>query len=285
MTETLGEKDIIRPEWDAPVSIRTLVTTRHGGNSKAPFEHFNIAEHVGDNSLDVKKNRQILANLLPSEPVWLNQIHSNKIMDASTTMPGSDADGSYTTRANIVSVVMTADCLPVLLCTRQGNAVAAIHAGWRGLAAGILEQGVKKLLQASQCAPEDLLIWLGPAIGPRAFEVGEEVRQTFLKQELRQESNQKLRQDINQEQDPEPQSSSAKNLQLQQALRQCFTPSENKNKWFADIYQLARVRLSLLGVENISGGNYCTYNEQETFYSYRRDGKTGRMASLIWIEA
>lgn len=267
MTETLSEMDIIRPDWDAPANVRSLVTTRHGGCSQAPFESFNIAEHVGDKTQNVKKNRKLLTNLLPSEPIWLNQVHSNKVVDASFTVPGSDADGSYTIQANVVSVVMTADCLPVLICNRQGNAVAALHAGWRGLADGILEQGVKKLLQASQCTPRDLLIWLGPAIGPETFEVGEAVRQAFLRQALQHSS------------DSTPELHQA----LRHSLRQCFIPSDNQMKWFADIYQLARVRLALLGIENVSGGNYCTYSEQETFFSYRRDGKTGRMASLIWI--
>lgn len=259
--------DIILPQWPAPDNIKSLQTTRHGGCSQAPFDSFNLGEHVDDNSQDVKRNRQQLAELLPSEPVWLNQVHSNTLVDAGSAATGIDADGSYTTRSNVVSVVMTADCLPVLICNRQGNGVAAIHAGWRGLLNGILEQGVKKLLSASRCRPEDLLVWLGPAIGPGMFEVGDEVRQAFLDKE-RQQS-------------PEKSQKTAK----------CFIPSpslqtelSSQKKWLADIYQLARIRLSQVGVENFSGGTYCTYKQSEQFYSYRRDGKTGRMASLIWIE-
>lgn len=274
------QNNIILPQWDAPDNIKSLQTTRCGGCSKAPFESFNLGEHVDDNIHDVKKNRQKLAERLPSEPVWLNQIHSNTVVDAGSTVTGIDADGSYTIRSNVVSVIMTADCLPVLICNRQGNAVAAIHAGWRGLVNGILEQGVKKLLSAGRCQPEDLLVWLGPAIGPDMFEVGDEVRQAFL--------------------DKAPDKSPGKT-----ETAKCFIPSklhlfENKTsplkislssktpslkrKWLADIYQLARIRLLHVGVENFSGGTYCTYKESDQFYSYRRDGKTGRMASLIWIE-
>lgn len=279
MNTGLCESDIIRPDWDAPANVHALVTTRQGGVSQAPFDDFNIAEHVGDNARHVLTNRQLLAQMLPSQPLWLNQVHSNRVVNASTATARCDADGSYSTQTNIIPVVMTADCLPVLICNRQGNGVAALHAGWRGLAGGILELGVEQLLAATQSEPHELLVWLGPAIGPEAFEVGEEVRQAFLALAAQQQSTGRD--------------------ELYQALSYCFKPalkemsismSREKNvekniekKWFADIYQLARVRLSLLGVENCSGGNYCTYNDQERFFSYRRDGTTGRMASLIWI--
>lgn len=262
--------NIILPKWDAPDNIKSMQTTRLDGFSHTPFDSFNLAEHVTDNIHDVTKNRQKLTNLLPTEPKWLNQIHSNSVVDASLSVPGMDADGSYTTQANIVSVVMTADCLPVLICNRQGNGVAAIHAGWRGLLNGILEQGVHKLLSATHGRPDDLLVWLGPAIGPEMFEVGDEVRQAFLDKELENHSG-----GLN--------------------IVQCFIPSTNEvdssiqtgsvnRKWLANIYQLARLRLSAIGVENFFGGTYCTYQDSEQFYSYRREGKTGRMASLIWIE-
>ncbi|MCU7798936.1 MAG: peptidoglycan editing factor PgeF [gamma proteobacterium symbiont of Lucinoma myriamae] len=248
---------MIIPDWDAPENIKSLVTTRQGGCSKAPFDSFNLAEHVDDILQDVKKNRQQLMTRLPTEPIWLNQVHSNKVVDASQSEIGIDADGSYTTKADCVAIVMTADCLPVLMCNQQGTVVAAVHAGWRGLVNGILEQAVDKVLSAGQCQPEDLLIWLGPAIGPEKFEVGNEVRQEFLH----------------------------KSALFQKNIEQCFTPLNNKkNKYLADIYQLAKVRLLQQGIENVSGGNYCTYTEQEKFFSYRRDGKTGRMASLIWLE-
>jgi len=272
----LKNNNLILPEWNAPENIKSLQTTRHEGCSKVPFDTFNLAEHVDDSIHDVKKNRQKLVELLPSEPIWLNQVHSNQVVEASLSAFGTAADGSYTMQSNVVSVVMTADCLPVLICNRQGNGVAAIHAGWRGLVNGILEQGVKKLLNASQCQPEDLLVWLGPAIGPEMFEVGDEVRQAFLYKEL----------------DNSPDKAS---------ISKCFIPANSassleqmnsppvdtlalKRKWLANIYQLARIRLSSIGVENFFGGTYCTYKENDRFYSYRRDGKTGRMASLIWIE-
>lgn len=261
------KEQIIIPEWDVPENIKSLVTTRQGGYSKIPYDSFNLAEHVGDNLLHVQQNRQKLVEYLPSEPIWLNQVHSNVVVNACTSAIGKDADGSYTTHRNVVSVIMTADCLPVLITNRQGNGVAAIHAGWRGLLNGILEQGVCQLLKASQCQPEDLLVWLGPAIGPEMFEVGDEVRLAFLDKSSNKE-----------------------------AISKCFLPSSYQQeklaaqkrliqkKWLADIYQLARIRLSYIGIENFSGGVFCTYKQKEQFYSYRRDGKTGRMASLIWFE-
>lgn len=247
---------IILPQWDAPDTIKSLLTTRQGGCSNAPFYSFNLAEHVGDNSRDVKENRLKLAEFLPSEAFWLNQVHSNTIVDAGVAEIGTDADGSYSTRSKVVCVVMSADCLPVLICNRQGTGVAAIHAGWRGLVNGIVEQGVKKLLDASQCRPEDILVWLGPAIGSQKFEVGNEVRQAFLKKSPEKDKK---------------------------SIEQCFSPLKKSNKYLADIVQLARLRLLRQGVKNISGGDYCTYTQEDKFFSYRRDGKTGRMASLIWI--
>jgi len=247
--------NIILPHWNAPDNIKSIQTIRQGGFSDTPFDTFNLAEHVDDNIDNVIKNRKKLETILPSEPKWLNQIHSQQVVDAASSEIRTDADGSFTTQARIVSVVMTADCLPVLICNRQGNGVAALHAGWRGLLNGILEQGVDKLIKASHCQAEDLLVWLGPAIGPAMFEVGGEVRQAFLDKSANQ-----------------PKCSS------------CFIPSINQQKWLADIYQLARLRLSAIGIENVFGGTHCTYKESEQFYSYRRDGKTGRMASLIWIE-
>ena len=278
----LKNNNLILPEWNAPDNIKSLQTTRHGGCSKVPFDTFNLAEHVDDSIHDVKKNRQKLVELLPSEPIWLNQVHSNQVVEASLSAIGTAADGSYSTRSNVVSVIMTADCLPVLICNRQGNAVAAIHAGWRGLANGILEQGVKKLLSASQCQPEDLLIWLGPAIGPEMFEVGDEVRQAFLDKELDKASDNS----------PDKASIStcfipANSTSSFEQTNDTITPKRKctpKRKWLANIYQLARIRLSAIGIENFFGGNYCNYKENDQFYSYRRDGKTGRMASLIWIE-
>jgi len=247
---------IIIPDWEAPDNIHSISTTRQGGFSAVPYDSFNLGTHVDDSAACVKKNRQLLTQFLPSEPVWLNQIHSHRVVNAADVRSIVDADGSYSTKKNQVSVVMTADCLPVLVCTRQGDAVAALHAGWRGLLHGILEQGILKMLAASQHQPEDCLIWFGPAIGSRNFEVGDEVRQAFL-QKTR---NKKM-------------------------LEECFVLLPGtKKKYLMDIYQLAKQRLLQMGVENFSGGRYCTYTDKEKFFSYRRDGVTGRMASLIWIK-
>jgi len=247
---------IIIPDWQIPENIKTLVTTRQGGVSKAPFDSFNLAEHVGDNAYDVRCNRHKLLTYLPAAPLWLNQVHSNRVVDAMCSVSGVDADSSYTTEADQVCAVMSADCLPVLICNRQATAVAAVHAGWRGLLNGIIEQAVDKVLSAAQCQAEDLLIYLGPAIGPEKFEVSEDVRQAFLQT-----------------------ASDKKKSQY------CFTAITSlPGKYLADIYQLAHIRLQQYGIENISGGNYCTYSDQENFFSYRREGKTGRMASLIWLE-
>ena len=229
---------IIQADWDAPNNIRTLITTRIGGYSLPPYKSFNLAMHVGDDPQTVEQNRKRLKELLPSEPVWLNQIHSRRIIDAADTVLQADADGSITAQKNIVSVVMTADCLPALICNRQGSAVAAVHAGWRGLLAGILEQGVEQLLTISTCQKEEVLVWLGPAIGPNHFEVGEDVRQAFLARARN------------------------KGRYHYELIDQCFSEhtktSDGQNKCLADIYQLARVRLSAIGVDNVSGGHYCT---------------------------
>lgn len=253
--------EIIIPEWDAPKNVKSIITTRQGGYSQAPFNSFNLAEHVDDKPVNVKHNRQHLMNWLPAEPIWLNQVHSNAVIEAHHANLRTDADGSYTTSNDCVSVVMTADCLPVLICNLQGNVVAAVHAGWRGLLNGILVKAVEKVIRAGQCQARDLLVWLGPAIGPEQFEVGEEVRQKFLAQ------------------------AQDNNFPDRQHIEHCFSSvNYKKNKYLADIYQLARSILVHQGVANISGGNYCTYSEEDKFFSYRRDGKTGRMASLIWLE-
>ncbi len=254
---------IIQADWDAPDNIRTLVTTRMGGYSLPPYKSFNLAMHVGDDPQIVEQNRKRLEELLPSEPKWLNQIHSSRIINAADIEPQPDADGSITAQKNIVSVVMTADCLPALICNRQGSAVAAVHAGWRGLLAGILEQGAEQLLKLSTCQKDEVLVWLGPAIGPNHFEVGDDVRQAFLAR------------------------AQGRGQSHYESIERCFAKhtktSDGQNKYLADIYQLARVRLSAIGVDNVSGGHYCTYSEADKFYSYRRDGVTGRMASMVWI--
>lgn len=238
---------LIIPDWPAPAGVRALQTTRLGGTSSAPYDSLNLGDHVGDLPLAVARNRMLLNSLLPSEPVWLEQVHGTHVVDAGVAACLPQADACIARHRSAVCVVMTADCLPLLLCDRQGKVVSAVHAGWKGLAAGVVEAAVR----AMQVPPGDMLAWLGPAIGPHAFEVGEEVRAAFI--------------------DAQPQASSA------------FVPGR-PGKWFADLYALARLRLNALGITGIYGGGHCTYRERERFFSYRRDGATGRMGSFIWLE-
>lgn len=241
--------DFLIPDWPAPARVQARVTTRCGGVSMAPYASFNLGDHVGDDPVAVAANREALRACLPAEPVWLKQVHGHKIANADHAEGVPEADGSVARESGIVCAVLTADCLPVLLCDRAGSVIAAAHAGWRGLADGVVESAVKSMA----IAPEEMLAWLGPAIGPQAFEVGDEVRQIFMAQH--------------------------------QAAEEAFSPrsSPNGGKWLADIYMLARQRLARIGVQQIFGGNFCTHTDAERFYSYRRDGATGRMASLVWL--
>ena len=239
-------KNFILPDWPAPDNINACTTTRSGGTSLHAYGSFNLASHVGDDIRHVLKNRSLLKQTLdlPAEPVWLEQVHGTHVVDAAAASVYK-ADAAFADVAEKVCVVMTADCLPVLMCNRQGTKVAAAHAGWRGLQAGVIESTIDAL----QENPADLMLWLGPAIGPQAFEVGDEVRQAFINEIP--------------------------------ATKLAFIESR-KGHWLADIYQLARIRLQNKGVHEIYGGGLCTYEDASRFYSYRRDGDTGRMASLIW---
>ena len=242
--------DLIFPSWPAPECVKALTTCRQGGFSQAPYTSLNLALHVNDESAVVAKNRARLSQrcLLPSEPIWLEQVHGVKVLDLDQVDKSSplQADGSLSRQQNSVCAVMTADCLPILLCKSDGSAVAAIHAGWRGLLSGVVENAI-----ASLAEPEKILAWLGPAIGPGCFEVGDEVRQAFYLKS--------------------------------QVMAQAFKASEN-SKYLADLYALARITLIQQGVKRIYGGDYCTYNQADMFYSYRREPITGRMASLIWLQ-
>lgn len=237
----------IIPGWPAPNNVRALQTTRSGGISSAPYDSLNLGDHVGDAPLAVERNRILLNTLLPSEPVWLEQVHGTIVANADNANCRPQADACISRRRGAVCVVMTADCLPVLLCDTQGSVVGAAHAGWKGLAAGVIEATVR----AMEAAPKNLMAWLGPAINQDAFEVGEEVRALFV--------------------DADPQSVTA------------FLPGQ-PGKWFADVYALARLRLNALGIARIYGGGDSTYRESERFFSYRRDGATGRMGTFIWLE-
>lgn len=241
---------LITPEWSAPEQVAACVTTRLGGVSRKPYDNLNLGTHVGDDLTSVEENRRRLAAQLDiEEPVWLEQVHGTAVHSVGTdfTQPPC-ADASVSREPGGVCVVMTADCLPVLFTDRAGTVVAAAHAGWRGLHGGVLEATV----EAMQVPAEDILVWMGPAIGPDAFEVGPEVRDAF-----------------------------AQKLGNVEAAFQ----SGDGDRWMADIYGLARMTLASVGVHNVSGGGFCTYRESERFFSYRREPSTGRMASLIWLRS
>ena len=237
----------IVPEWPAPAAVRALQTTRRGGLSAPPYASLNLGDHVGDEPLHVARNRQRLAALMPGEPVWLQQVHGVVVADADLGSCRIEGDASVARQPGSVCVVMTADCLPVLLCDDAGTVVAAAHAGWKGLAAGVIETTVQNMA----CEPQRLMAWLGPAIGPQAFEVGDDVRAAFMAHDA--------------------------------AAKAAFQPGK-PGKWLADIYLLARQRLAAMGITRVYGGGLCTYSDAETFFSYRRDGVTGRMGTFIWLQ-
>jgi YfiH family protein len=237
---------LIVPSWPAPSNVKALSTTRVGGASKGVWHGLNLGTHVGDDLAHVKANRAWLRQHLPAEPIWLSQVHGTDCVLAEAAATDRCADASISFQNEAVCVVMTADCLPVLFCNRAGTVVGAAHAGWRGLVAGVLEKTVASM----NCPTQDILAWLGPAIGPQAFEVGGEVRESFLANDL--------------------------------AAGAAFV--QHGDKWLADIYQLARQRLNAIGVTAIYGGDFCTVTDSKRFYSFRRDGVTGRMGSLIWRE-
>jgi YfiH family protein len=238
---------LIIPDWPKPANVKALQTTRAGGTSSAPYDSLNLGDHVGDSPLSVARNRMLLSSLQPSEPVWLEQVHGTTVADADQASCVPQADACIAHGRAAVCVVMTADCLPILLCDKQGSVVGAVHAGWKGLARGVIEAAV----QAMAVSPQNLMAWLGPAISQDAFEVGDEVRAMFVA--------------------TQSQASSA------------FIPGQS-GKWFADIYALARLRLNALGITQIYGGGYCTFRDIERFFSYRRDGVTGRMGTFIWLD-
>ena len=239
--------NFIVPDWPAPKRVRVLQTTRQGGVSGAPWSSFNLGEHVGDASSAVAENRRRLRELLPDEPKWLKQVHGTNCVDAASIDIPLEADASFTRQSGIVCAVQTADCLPVFFCDDNAKVVAVAHAGWRGLLAGVLESTVT----AMQIDPTHLMAWFGPAIGPKKFEVGDEVRAAFIAHDA-------------------PASSA-------------FVLTTN-GKWMADIYTLARMRLAEVGVRRVTSTNSCTVTQAEEFFSFRRDGVTGRMASCIWLE-
>lgn len=242
--------EFIRPTWSVPNHIHALTTTRKGGVSQSPFDSLNLGDHVNDVPKAVAQNRQLLKQALnlPNPPIYLTQTHSTKVLQLPCqTAQNLEADAVYTDQPNQVCLVMTADCLPALFCSADGTEIAAAHAGWRGLCDGVLEETVAKF----RCRAEQIQVWLGPAIGPTAFQVGQEVIEQFCAV------------------DPQ--------------ANQAFIADPNASgKFLGNLYQIARQRLNALGIDKISGGDYCTYSDSERFFSFRRENMTGRMATLIW---
>ncbi|MEE3635074.1 peptidoglycan editing factor PgeF [Pseudomonas sp. FFUP_PS_473] len=237
--------DLLTPDWPAPASVKACVTTRAGGVSQAPYDSLNLGDHVGDEPAAVAENRRRLTAEYAIQPAWLKQVHGVVVAHADPHVI-AEADASWTETPGVACTVMTADCLPALFCDRAGTRVAAAHAGWRGLANGVLEATLDSL----QVDPHDVLVWLGPAIGPAAFEVGAEVREAFMATH------------------PE--------------TAQAFVPGDKPGKYMADIYALARLRLAARGVTAVYGGGFCTVSDPR-FFSYRRNPGTGRFASLVWL--
>lgn len=237
----------IVPDWPAPRGVRSLITTRSGGVSGAPYASMNLADHVGDDPRAYRENRRRLRTQLPAEPLWMRQVHGVGVIEAQSWFSGVEADGAVARAAGAVIGVLTADCLPVLFCDLEAKVVGVAHAGWRGLVSGILETTIAQMA----IDPGRLMAYLGPGIGVEVYEVGEEVRDAFAR--------------------------------VDAGAVQAFMP-HTPGKFFADLYQLARQRLAKTGIMAIHGGEFCTFAEENRFFSYRRDGPTGRMASLIWIE-
>ncbi|MRW93599.1 peptidoglycan editing factor PgeF [Duganella sp. FT80W] len=253
------------PHWPGlPDNVGVLSTTRRGGVSPAPYDDgmgsggLNLGSHVGDHALNVSRNRAIVREMLPEEPVWLSQVHGTVVADVAAVAPDTvpEADAALSTTPRKVCAIMTADCLPVLFADKQGKTVAAAHAGWRGLAAGVLENTVQAMRSSGAGA---ITAWMGPAIGQYQFEVGPDVRQAFL--------------------------NGAFSPSDVRHVEAAFSTIEGKpGKYLADIYGLARYLLHRAGVAEVHGGEFCTVSNSGRFYSYRRDGVTGRQATLIWIK-
>ncbi len=248
----MNSESLLKMEWDLPPGVRAAFTTRLGGMSVAPWDSFNLATHVDDNPEHVAANRARLRDLLGlgSEPFWLNQVHGVEVagLAAKLASAAPDADASVTSRPGMACVVMVADCLPVLFTTLDGSRVGAAHAGWRGLASGVLEQTVR----AIGVPGNQLRAWLGPCISSEHFEVGDEVREEFARKF---------------------------------ASAHSYFERNARGRWQADLIGLARHCLETSGVVDVSGGKWCTYRDRERFYSHRRDGKCGRNAALVWLAA
>lgn len=238
--------DWIVPDWEAPDAVAAVVTTRAGGASRGPYATFNLGTRVGDDPAAVERNRERLRGCLPADPLWLHQVHGSEVVAAESAGAMQQADGVVAHARHLVCAVLTADCLPVVLARRDGRGVGLAHAGWRGLAAGVIEATVGRM----GAHGDALVAWLGPAIGPDAYEVGEDVRTAFLARD--------------------------------DAAATAFAP-RGGGKYLCDLYALARMRLRAAGVTRISGGGFCTFRETDRFFSYRRERITGRFATLVWV--
>jgi len=243
---TLSTADVLVPDWPVHPAVRSVVTTRAGGVSRPPYDSLNLGIAVGDDPEAVRENRSRLRGLLPAEPRWLRQVHGSHVVDAASVTTLVEADGSFTTHPDVVCIVQMADCMPVLFADRAGTRVAAAHAGWRGLAGDVLGATVRAL----DTDPAALVAWMGPAIGPGAFEVGDDVREAFVGHAAEAQA--------------------------------AFVP-HGSGKWLADLFLLARQRLAALGVGAIHGGGLCTVGDSRRFFSHRRDRVSGRMAAAIWL--
>lgn len=244
----MNEIELIIPDWPAPGNVRACATTRIGGVSRAEFSSLNLAGHVGDRDDHVAENRQRLRGFagLPAEPRWLQQVHGNRVADlASKPMPAA-ADASVSSKPGLVCAILSADCLPILLCSVDGRQVAAVHAGWRGLAGGVIEAALKNISRDGR----RLLAWLGPAIGPAAYQVGANVRQALIEKNRASEA---------------------------------FFTEDGPAHWKMDLYGLARHILEAHGID-VFGGAFCTYTDARRFFSYRRDEVCGRQACMIWLQ-
>jgi len=281
-TPELTAADLVHPGWSAPPNVRALVTTRDGGVSEPPFGRWmsegasaagrelpgglNLGRLSGDDLDDVETNRSRLIAYAGVPVAWLKQVHGAGVVDAVAALDAAragellSADASVTDRPGVACTVMVADCMPVLLCDGAGRAVGAAHAGWRGLAAGVIEKTAQRVAALAGCATQDLQAYLGPAIGPSAFEVGSDVRDAFMNHAFAVDGEQR------------------------DATAAAFVARpQAPGKYLADLNALARLRLAALGVERISGGDLCTYTQRDRFYSYRRERVTGRMAALVWM--
>lgn len=253
MARAEAQPDLIRPDWPAPPAVRAFATTRSGGRSRGVYASLNLGDHVGDDPATVQDNRRHLGQALelPAEPLWLQQVHGTAVADADAVSGPTTADAILARRPGQVCVVMTADCLPVLFCNLAGTQVAAAHAGWRGLAAGVLEATVASLARHGS-PPATLMAWIGPAISAAAYEVGAEVREAFLA--------------------------------VDPAAASAFSANA-RGRWQLDLVAIARRRLAAAGVQGVYGGTLCTAADPARFFSHRRDGRCGRQATLIWINA